>query len=100
MASAQYGRDPCDAERTRQGPHAASPRGGEISGIGGDGRSSRLPVRQIVAVKDGVGPPWDGIELDDETLKSRKMVDEVSTMIKDNPENAASLVKRWLTKGK
>jgi flagellar biosynthesis/type III secretory pathway M-ring protein FliF/YscJ len=41
-----------------------------------------------------------GIELDDETLKSRKMVDEVSTMIKDNPENAASLVKRWLTKGK
>ncbi len=41
-----------------------------------------------------------GIELDDETLKSRKMVDEVSIMIKDNPENAASLVKRWLTKGK
>ncbi len=41
-----------------------------------------------------------GIELDDETLKSRKMVDEVSTMIKDNPENAATLVKRWMTKGK
>ena len=41
-----------------------------------------------------------GIELDDETLKSRKMVDEVSTMIKDNPESAATLVKRWMTKGK
>ena len=41
-----------------------------------------------------------GIELDDETLQSRKMVDEVSTMIKENPENAASLVKRWMTKGK
>ncbi|MCL2640979.1 MAG: hypothetical protein FWD53_09060 [Phycisphaerales bacterium] len=39
-----------------------------------------------------------GIELDDETLQSRKMVDEVSTMIKENPENAASLVKRWLAK--
>jgi flagellar biosynthesis/type III secretory pathway M-ring protein FliF/YscJ len=39
-----------------------------------------------------------GIELDDETLQSRKMVDEVSTMIKENPENAASLVKRWMTK--
>ncbi|MCL2647872.1 MAG: hypothetical protein FWD61_12805 [Phycisphaerales bacterium] len=39
-----------------------------------------------------------GIELDDETLQSRKLVDEVSTMIKENPENAASLVKRWLAK--
>ncbi|HVT82747.1 MAG TPA: hypothetical protein VHM90_19070 [Phycisphaerae bacterium] len=41
-----------------------------------------------------------GIELDDETLASRKMVDEVSTMIKENPENAAALVKRWMSKGK
>jgi flagellar biosynthesis/type III secretory pathway M-ring protein FliF/YscJ len=41
-----------------------------------------------------------GIELDDETLASRKMVDEVSIMIKENPENAAALVKRWMTKSK
>ena len=41
-----------------------------------------------------------GIELDDETLQSRKMVDEVSTMVKENPENAAAMVKRWLAKGK
>ena len=41
-----------------------------------------------------------GIELDDETLASRKMVDEVSVMIKENPENAAALVKRWMTKNK
>lgn len=41
-----------------------------------------------------------GIELDDDTLASRKMVDEVSNMIKENPENAAALVKRWIAKGK
>ena len=41
-----------------------------------------------------------GIELDDATLASRKMVDEVSTMIRENPENAASLVKRWMAKSK
>jgi len=41
-----------------------------------------------------------GIELDDETLQSRKMVDEVSNMVKENPENAAAMVKRWLAKGK
>lgn len=41
-----------------------------------------------------------GIELDDDTLQSRKMVDEVSVMIKENPENAAALVKRWMSKHK
>ncbi len=41
-----------------------------------------------------------GIELNDEDVQSRKMVDEVSTMVKENPENAAALVKRWMTKGK
>jgi flagellar M-ring protein FliF len=41
-----------------------------------------------------------GIELDDATLASRKMVDEVSTMIRDNPENAAALVKRWMARTK
>jgi flagellar biosynthesis/type III secretory pathway M-ring protein FliF/YscJ len=41
-----------------------------------------------------------GIELDDETLASRKMVDEVSTMVKENPENAATLIKKWIAKGK
>ncbi len=41
-----------------------------------------------------------GIELDDDTLQSRKMVDEVSIMIKENPENAATLVKRWMNKTK
>ncbi len=41
-----------------------------------------------------------GIELDDETLQSRKMVDEVTTMVRENPENAAALVKRWMAKSK
>ena len=80
------------------------------SGTGGKGgkRASRKPadpgamdVGDDVFGEAGSGEAvLTGIELDDETLQSRKMVDEVSTMIKENPENAASLVKRWITKGK
>jgi flagellar biosynthesis/type III secretory pathway M-ring protein FliF/YscJ len=60
-----------------------------------------LDVGEDVFGEAGAGEAvLTGIELDDETLQSRKMVDEVSTMIKENPENAASLVKRWIVKGK
>lgn len=81
------------------------------AGGGGKGKGSKgsrrtgdpgaLDVGEDVIGEAGQGEAvLTGIELDDETLQSRKMVDEVSTMIKENPENAASLVKRWITKGK
>ena len=54
----------------------------------------------LIEITKDTGGHLTGIELDDETLQSRKIVDEVSTMIKENPENAASLVKRWMSKGK
>lgn len=40
----------------------------------------------------------DGMELDDDALKSQQMVEQVSTMVKENPEGAATLVKRWLNR--
>jgi flagellar biosynthesis/type III secretory pathway M-ring protein FliF/YscJ len=70
------------------------------------GNAGAVEVDSLNAAEDVFGEANEGnavltgIELDDETLQSRKMVDEVSTMIKENPENAAALVKRWLTKGK
>jgi len=83
--------------------------GGGGGGSGKGGKSKRRgggAVEQFDSQDDVFGEAnsgeavLTGIELDDETLQSRKMVDEVSTMIKENPENAASLVKRWMTKGK
>lgn len=72
---------------------------------GGTGRKKGEPS-QLDAGEDVYGEAGEGeavltgIELDDETLQSRKIVDEVSAMIKENPENAAALVKKWISKGK
>jgi len=40
----------------------------------------------------------DGMELDDSAVKAQQMIDQVSTMVKENPDAAANLVKRWLNK--
>jgi flagellar biosynthesis/type III secretory pathway M-ring protein FliF/YscJ len=76
---------------------------GIASGRGGKskGGNNQMDVTEDIFGEAGEGDAvLTGIELDDDTLQSRKMVDEVSTMIKENPENAAALVKRWMSKGK
>ena len=40
----------------------------------------------------------DGIELDDETIRAQQVVEQVSTMVRENPDAAANLVKRWLNR--
>ena len=40
----------------------------------------------------------DGMELNEETVRTGQMVEQVSTMVKQNPEAAAALVKRWLSR--
>lgn len=80
--------------------------GATAGGGGGKGKRKGGSPNQFDTGDDVFGEANEGdavltgIELDDETIQSRKMVDEVSTMIKENPENAASLVKRWMNKGK
>lgn len=72
----------------------------------GDGKRRGGPKNPLDVEDEMIGEAGEGeavltgIELDDDTLASRKMVDEVSTMIKDNPENAAALIKKWLAKGR
>jgi flagellar biosynthesis/type III secretory pathway M-ring protein FliF/YscJ len=40
----------------------------------------------------------DGMELDDDAVRAQQMLDQVTTMVKDNPDSAAVLVKRWLNR--
>ncbi len=40
----------------------------------------------------------DGMELDDDSVRAQQMIDQVSNMVKENPEGAASLVKRWMNR--
>ena len=71
---------------------------GGLGGLVGGKKRKGSSVEQLDAADDVFGEAnqgeavLTGIELDDETLASRKMVDEVSVMIKENPENAAALV--------
>lgn len=74
------------------------------------GRGSPLPsAEELVGVppalqhdQDLVGEADEGetamtgIEIDDDALRARKMLDEVNDMIKTKPEVAASLMTRWL----
>jgi flagellar biosynthesis/type III secretory pathway M-ring protein FliF/YscJ len=38
-----------------------------------------------------------GIELSDDEMKSRKMMEQVEDMVKEKPEDAARLLGRWIT---
>jgi flagellar M-ring protein FliF len=37
-----------------------------------------------------------GIEVDDQTLKTQKMLEEVGEMVKTKPSDAASIFQRWV----
>lgn len=45
------------------------------------------------------GTTLDGMELDDEAVRAQQVLDQVSTLITENPDAAANLVKRWLNRG-
>jgi len=40
----------------------------------------------------------DAMEVDDESIRAEQMISQVSNMVKENPDGAASLVKRWLNR--
>jgi flagellar biosynthesis/type III secretory pathway M-ring protein FliF/YscJ len=40
----------------------------------------------------------DGMELDEDAVRNQQMLDQVTTMVKENPDGAAALVKRWLNR--
>jgi flagellar biosynthesis/type III secretory pathway M-ring protein FliF/YscJ len=44
------------------------------------------------------GQTLDGMELDEDAIKAQQMVEQVSTMVKENPDAAANMVKRWLNR--
>ena len=61
---------------------------------------SMLGGDEYLAGEAGFGQAaLDGMELDEETVRTQQMLEQVSTMVKENPDNAAALVKRWLNRG-
>jgi flagellar biosynthesis/type III secretory pathway M-ring protein FliF/YscJ len=63
------------------------------------GPPPHLVAGEAVAGEAGEGNPLlAGMELDEDAVVTQQMLDQVSTMVADNPDAAASLVKRWLNR--
>lgn len=44
------------------------------------------------------GSMLDGMELDEESVRTQQMLEQVSSLVKESPDSAASLIKRWMNK--
>jgi len=77
---------------------------GTGTATGGPVPAARSPLGTLgggedVAGEVGVGgAALDGVEMDEEAVRTQQMVSQVSTMVKENPDGAATLVKRWLSR--
>src|SRR5690606_34397714 len=62
------------------------------------------PTPQLASGEDLAGevgevdPMLDGMELDEDAVRAQQMIGQVSTLVKENPDAAAHLVKRWLNR--
>ena len=63
-----------------------------------DNNQSLIGKEPLVGEALGGDATLDAMELNDEAVKTTQMVDQVSTMVRDNPDAAAALMKRWLNR--
>jgi flagellar biosynthesis/type III secretory pathway M-ring protein FliF/YscJ len=60
--------------------------------------ANRLDTGDTVAGEAGEGGNLlSGVELDEESVRNQQMMDQVSTLVDENPDTATTLVKRWLS---
>ncbi len=58
-----------------------------------------LRAGEPVAGEAGEGESLlDGLEVDDDAIRAKQMIEQVQDMVKENPDAAANLVKRWLNR--
>lgn len=83
----------------RSAPVVPPPAATGVTSGGSGGVVSQLLSGEAVAGEAGDGKAMlDGMELDEESVRTQQMLDQVSTLVSDNPDAAASLVKRWLNR--
>ena len=58
-----------------------------------------LDASEALAGEVGEGKSMlDAMELDEDAVRAQQMVDQVAAMVEDNPDAAAGLVKRWMSR--
>ncbi|MDB5294880.1 MAG: fliF [Phycisphaerales bacterium] len=74
------------------------------SAAAGGGATAKLPSgpTTLSAFEAMVGevaaqdPTLDGMELDDDTIKTQQMLSQVTSLVSESPDTAAQLIKRWM----
>ena len=67
-------------------------------------REAPRPPQPLPSTEETVGEAVEGgsmldaVEVDEESVKAQNMLTQVSQMVEENPDAAASLVKRWLNR--
>ena len=77
----------------RAGVHAELPSAEEIVGV-----PPPLPTDQseVVGEAEESAPAMEGVELDDAALQRKQMLNQISDMVKQNPDEVANLLRRWI----
>ncbi len=57
-----------------------------------------LPTDQseVVGEAEESAPAMEGLELDEEALRQKQMLGQISNMVKQNPDEVANLLRRWI----
>jgi flagellar biosynthesis/type III secretory pathway M-ring protein FliF/YscJ len=55
------------------------------------------PGSDLVGEADESDTAMSGIEVDDDELRTQKMLEQVSELVKSNPSSAATVFNRWMT---
>jgi flagellar biosynthesis/type III secretory pathway M-ring protein FliF/YscJ len=69
-----------------------------VAPLGAAGTATLMPEEGLAGEAADGASLLAGVELDEDAVRNQQMLDQVSNMVKENPDAAASLVKRWLNR--
>lgn len=77
----------------RAGVHTELPTAADVVGV-----PPPLPTDQseVVGEAEESAPAMEAVELDDEALRRKQMLSQISDMVKHNPDEVANLLRRWI----
>ena len=77
----------------KAGVHSQLPSAQEIIGV-----PPKLPtdLSEVVGEAEESAPAMEGVELDAEALRRKQMLGQISNMVKQNPDEVANLLRRWI----
>lgn len=77
---------------------AAAALGAAVKEVGPGGIDRLAGGHEVVGAATEGGGALEAMELDEETSQTQQMVSQVSTMVKENPDAATALIKRWMAR--